>query len=151
MSRAHFDCLNTSLGQSIWLRIPRTTNNMLKPIQLCELFKNKWNILKQLKPKLPIFRSLRENEKESKLKQKRNYDRRHRARLLTKVKTNDKVWIKGGLLTICWNPYNCANCLKTNETYCGPPSDMKHSGIPCLANIDFKWFITDWELVLNKV
>jgi hypothetical protein len=28
------------------------------------------------------------------LKQKRNYDRRHRARLLTKVKTNDKVWIK---------------------------------------------------------
>jgi hypothetical protein len=33
---------------------------------------------KQLKPKLPIFRSLRENEKESKLKQKRNYDRRHR-------------------------------------------------------------------------
>ena len=41
---------------------------------------------KQLKPKLPIFRSLRENEKESKLK--------HRARLLTKVKTNDKVWIK---------------------------------------------------------
>jgi transposase InsO family protein len=50
--------------------------------------------LKQLKPKLPNFRSLRENEKESKLKQKRNYDRRHRARLLTKVKTNDKVWIK---------------------------------------------------------
>jgi hypothetical protein len=49
---------------------------------------------KQLKPKLPIFRSLRENEKESKLKQKRNYDRKHRARLLTKVKTNDKVWIK---------------------------------------------------------
>jgi hypothetical protein len=42
---------------------------------------------KQLKPKLPIFRSLRENEKESKLKQKRNYDRS----LLTKVKTNDKV------------------------------------------------------------
>jgi hypothetical protein len=37
---------------------------------------------------------LRENEKESKIKQKRNYDRRHRARLLTKVKTNDKVWIK---------------------------------------------------------
>jgi hypothetical protein len=49
---------------------------------------------KQLKPKLPNFRSLRENEKESKIKQKRNYDRRHRARLLTKVKTNDKVWIK---------------------------------------------------------
>ena len=39
---------------------------------------------KQLKPKLPNFRSLRENEKESKFKQKRNYDRRHRARLLTK-------------------------------------------------------------------
>ena len=34
---------------------------------------------KQLKPKLPNFRSLRENEKESKLKQKRNYERRHRA------------------------------------------------------------------------
>jgi hypothetical protein len=48
---------------------------------------------KQLKPNLPNFRSLRENEKESKLKQKRNYDRRHRARLLTIVKTNDKVWI----------------------------------------------------------
>jgi hypothetical protein len=48
---------------------------------------------KQLKPKLPNFRSLRENEKESKIKQKRNYDRRHRARLLTKDKTNDKVWI----------------------------------------------------------
>jgi transposase InsO family protein len=49
---------------------------------------------KQLKPELPNCRSLRENEKESKLKQIRNYDRRHRARLLTKVKTNDKVWIK---------------------------------------------------------
>ena len=49
---------------------------------------------KQFKPKLPNFRSLRENEKESKIKQKRNYDRRHRARLLTKDKTNDKVWIK---------------------------------------------------------
>jgi hypothetical protein len=48
---------------------------------------------KQLKPNIPNFRSLRENEKESKLKQKRNYDRRHRARLLTIVKTNDKVWI----------------------------------------------------------
>ena len=32
--------------------------------------------LKLLKPKLPKFRSLRENEKESKLKQKCNYDRR---------------------------------------------------------------------------
>ena len=41
-----------------------------------------------MKPKLPNFRSWRENEKESKLKEK------HRARLLTKVKTNDKVWIK---------------------------------------------------------
>jgi hypothetical protein len=51
-------------------------------------------VRKQLKPKLPSFRSLRENEKESKLKQKRNYDRRHRTRLLTKVKTNDKVWIR---------------------------------------------------------
>ena len=49
---------------------------------------------KQFKPKLTNFRSLRENEKESKIKQKRNYDRRHRARLLTKDKTNDKVWIK---------------------------------------------------------
>ena len=47
-----------------------------------------------MKPKLPNFRSWRENEKESKLKEKRNYERRHRARLLTKVKTNDKVWIK---------------------------------------------------------
>jgi hypothetical protein len=107
----HFDCLNTSLGQSIWLRIPRTTNNMLKPIRLCELLKSKRNKMilkksddlyiallsyratpltngnspaellmgrklqtllpiapKQLKPKLPNFRSLRENEKESKLK-----------------------------------------------------------------------------------
>ena len=49
---------------------------------------------KQLKPKLTNFHSLRENEKESKLKQKRNDDRRHRAHLLAKVKTNDKVWIK---------------------------------------------------------
>ncbi len=49
---------------------------------------------KQLKPKLPNFPLLRENEKVSKLKQKRNYDRRHRARLLTKVENNDKVWIK---------------------------------------------------------
>jgi hypothetical protein len=49
---------------------------------------------KQLKPKLSNLRSLRENEKKSKLKHKRNYDRRHRACLLTKVKTNDKVWIK---------------------------------------------------------
>jgi hypothetical protein len=36
------------------------------------------------------------------------------------------------------------------ETYCGLPSDMKHSGIPCLASIDFKLFLTDWELVLNN-
>ena len=49
---------------------------------------------KQLKPKLPNFPTLRENEKESKLKVKRNYERRHCAHLLTKVKTNDTVWIK---------------------------------------------------------
>ena len=49
---------------------------------------------KQLKPKLPNFPSLRENEKESMLKQTRNYDRRHRARVLAKAKTNEKVWIK---------------------------------------------------------
>jgi hypothetical protein len=48
-------------------------------MRLCELLKNKRNIL---------WSSVRYE------KHKRNYDRRHRACLLTKVKTNDKVWIK---------------------------------------------------------
>jgi hypothetical protein len=35
--------------------------------------------------------------------------------------------------------------------YCGPLSDMKVCGILCRANIDFKWLITAFELVLYNL
>ncbi|CAC5397502.1 unnamed protein product [Mytilus coruscus] len=49
---------------------------------------------KNLTPKLPNTRELSRKEDEYKFKQKQYYDRRHRARPFSNVKTNDRVWVK---------------------------------------------------------
>ena len=47
----------------------------------------------QLKPKLPDSSELRGREKNSRNRQKRNYDRRHQAKLLKPLHAGDTVWI----------------------------------------------------------
>ena len=43
-----------------------------------------------------------------------------------------------GLDVTCVNKYSFENSLNFVETNCGPLSDLKILGIPCLANMDFK-------------
>ena len=42
-----------------------------------------------------------------------------------------------GLEVTCVNEYSLENSSNSVETNCGPLSDLKISGIPCLANMDF--------------
>ena len=50
----------------------------------------------QLKPKLPHVHTLKKREKEIKDRQKRNFDKTHKARSLSPLREGDKVWLPNG-------------------------------------------------------
>ena len=51
-----------------------------------------------------------------------------------------------GLDVTCLNEYSLENSSNSVETNCGPLSDLKISGIPCLANMDFNIVSLDfWD------
>ena len=49
---------------------------------------------KQLKPKWPNLNKIKQKEQKIKLKQKHNYDRRHRVKALPELSPGEKVWVK---------------------------------------------------------
>ena len=48
---------------------------------------------------------------------------------------------------MCWKPYSLETAGNAFDAYCGPLSDTRYSGIPSLANTDFRSRIISADVI----
>ena len=63
------------------------------------------------------------------------------------LSTSPFAWGNLGELVTCVKWYAAANCRKASALYCGPLSDIRTSGMPCVAKTSLSAFMTECEVL----